>query len=379
MPKHLIKNFKHEAGAHCESTAMKDLIVHEGIEVTEEMVFGLDSTFGFIFIDNSQAENTEAKFNMEAPLFIGGKQGSIINDSMACRILGLNIAFETFSSPDVAWVSSKKWLDQDIPLGLQVDMGYLSYFNWKEEMHFGGHFITLIGYDEEKNLTFIFDREFDDVKEVSMNELKKARSSRFGHRFLRPHNKQFNILKRSDGKKPPLPKAVKLALQKVTRQVLSPSMNYHGIPALRLFAKSIPKWDVILKGDMKHPYINKIVPKASTTLEMMYGLIETMGTGGAIFRNIYSNFLKELLDHPDINEESQAWNEEELFYLEGAYEKISKSAELWSKFSSKIKKGFDKDKQNCLEFINLKELEELINNIISLEETCFRNLLKIKL
>jgi len=377
--RHVIKTLKHTAGSHCESTTIKDLIIHEGIEITEEMVFGLDSTFGFTFFDNSQSQNAVVEFGMGTPLFIGGKQGSIINESMACRILGLNIAFETFSSPDVAWDSSKKWINQDIPVGLQVDMGYLSYFDWKEKLHFGGHFITLAGYDEAKNLAFVYDTEFVDAQEISIDDLKKARSSKKGPRFLHPHNTQVTIMKRLDGKKPPFPKAVKLALQQVARQVVSPSTNRHGIPALRLFTKSIPRWKDILNGDMKHPYTRKIVPKAVITLEMMYGLIEEWGTGGAIFRNLYSNFLKELLNHPEINRGSYAWKEEELYYLEDAHEQITKSAMLWSKFSSQIKIALETDKENCLDYIDFNELAAIIENIISLEETCFRNLLQIKL
>lgn len=375
--KHIIKHFKHVPGSHCESTTIMDLIVHEGIEITEAMVFGLDSTFGFTFFNYSQDENVENVFNMEIPLFIGGKQGTITKESMICRILGLNITIETFSSSDAAWDSSKKWIKQDIPLGLQVDMGYLPYFN--EQIHFGGHFITLVGFDEGKNLAFVCDTEFEDVLENSIDDLKKARSSKHGPRFLHPHNTQVTILKRPDGKKPPFPKAVKLALQQVARQVISPSTNRHGIPALRLFTKSIPRWRSILHGDMKHPYISKIVPKASITLEMMYGLIEEWGTGGAIFRNLYAKFLKELLNHPEINKGSYAWKEEELFLLEDAHVQITKSAILWSQFSSQIKQALEKDQKNCLDYIDLNELETIIENIISVEEICFQNLLQIKL
>ncbi len=377
--KHVIQTLKHIAGSHCESTTMKDLIIHEGIEITEEMVFGLDSTFGFTFFDNSQSQNTVVEFGMRTPLFIGGKQGSINNESMACRILGLNIEFETFSSPNVAWDSSKKWINQDIPVGLQVDIGYLSYFDWKEKLHFGGHFITLAGYDAVKDVAFVYDTEFTDVQEISIGDLKKAQSSKHGSRFLHPHNTQFTIMKRLDGKKPPFPKAVKLALQQVARQVLSPSTNRHGIPALQLFAKSIPRWNDILNGSMKYSYNSKIIRKSFTTLEMMYGLIEEWGTGGAIFRNLYSNFLKELLNHPEITGGSYAWKEEELFNLEDAHEQITKSAVLWSKFSSRIKIALETDKENCLDYIDFNELEAIIENIISLEETCFRNLLQIKL
>ena len=374
-----IENFSHNKGSHCESTTLRNLIVHEEIDITEPMVFGLDCTFGFTFLKNSQGETTEDLFTREFPLFIGGKQGSIVQDSMLCRVLGLNIGIETFTSPDIAWDASKKWIMKNIPLGLQVDMGFLSYFDWPEEMHFGGHYITLTGYDEVKGLAFIYDTEFDDVQEVSVEELKKARSSKFGERFLHPHNRQVHILKRPDGKKPPFARAVKLALQQVARQVIVPSTNYLGIPALRLFMESIPSWPNILKGTMKSQYTNRIISKATFTLEMVYRLIEEMGTGGAIFRNLFSKYLKELMNHPEIREGIYAWKEEEFFYLEDAMEKITKSAILWKEFSSNIKKTLNQNKDDCLQLLDLTELTNLVKNIINLEEGGFSSLLQIKL
>ena len=156
-------------------------------------------------------------------------------------------------------------------------------------------------------------------------------------------------------------------------------MNYHGIPALHLFAKSIPRWPDILNGDMTDPYTGKRVIKAATTLEMMYGLIEEWGTGGAIFRNLYTNFLKELVNHPEIKMGPHSWKEEELFYLADAGDHLTKSASLWSKFSSYINQALQKNRQMCLKYLDFSELENLVENIIELEETCFDNLLQIKL
>jgi len=379
MVKHLIKNFEHEAGGHCESTTMKDLIQFLGIDISEPMAFGLDSTFGFSFLDNSKGVDEEADFNMDIPLFLGGKQGSIIDDSMLCRILGLDIKFETFSSPEVAWQSSKQLIQKNIPVGMQVDLGYLTYFNWEEEIHFSGHFIVLVGYDDNKNLAYVYEREFDDIQEVKIEDLKKARSSKEGYKYFDPHNKQFRIMKRSSGKKPPFVRALKLALRQVTQQFLFPSTNRHGIAALQLFSQTIPNWRSILTGDIITPYSKNRVTKAYYTLGMIYGLIEEMGTGGAIFRNLYSKFLKELSQHPEINEGSFAWSEEEFVYLEKAYENLFQSAHHWGQFANHLKEAIDKGKGQCLEYLNLDFLENNLNSIIPLEQEFFGNLMHIKL
>lgn len=375
--KHLIKDFKHELSSHCESSTLRDLIMHENIPISEETVFGLDSTFGFTFWDNRSSDIPIADSESGYPLFIGGKQGTITKDSLVCRILGLNITMGTFSSKEVAWESSKKFLQQDIPVGIQLDLGFLPYMEEAEDIHFGGHWVALVGYDEDNGLAYVSETDRAVIQEVPIEMLLNARNSKHGYSFVHPHNRQITIKRRLDGKKPPFAKAVKLAIQEVARHVLSPSMNFHGIPAMTLFLKTIPKWSETLQGQVK--YEGKMTSKAYFALDILYGLIETWGTGGAAFRNLYVGFLKELLNHADINEGQFAWNEEEKFYLEEAGEFLLNSAGLWNKFTSSIKKGLDMGKENILNYIDLKELENIFDQIILLEKKCFKNLLNIKL
>ena len=377
MGKHVIEDFKHELSSHCESSTLRDLIMHENIPISEEMVFGLDSTFGFTFWDNLSSDTPVDDPSSGYPMFVGGKQGTITKDSMACRILGLNITMETFTSVEVAWESSKKLLDQDIPVGIQLDLGFLSYMEEEEGVHFGGHWVALVGYDDDKGMAYVSETNQAVIQEVPIEMLLKARNSKHGYSFVHPHNKQITIKRRPDGKKPPFARAVKLALQEVSRHFLSPSMNYHGIPAMNLFIKSIPKWPETLQGQVKHE--GKMTSKAYFALDIVYGLIETWGTGGAAFRNLHAGFLKELLNHPEINEGQFAWNEEEKFYLEDAGGLLFKSAGLWNDFTGLIRKGLDEGKENILNYIDLKELEEIFDQIIPLEKECFKNLLNIKL
>jgi len=375
--KYIIKEFKHELSRHCESSALRDLISYEGIPITEEMTFGLDSTFGFTFMNNATGESSDDSFNMNFPFFLGGKQGTITKDSLVCRILGLNITMNTFSSADVAWESSKKLIIKDIPVGIQLDLAFLPYMEEEEDIHFGGHWVALVGYDEDKGVALVSETDRADIQEVPIDQLKKGRSSKFGSKFMHPQNKQITIKRRPDGKKPPFARAVKIALQEVSRQIVAPSINFHGIPAMRLFVKSIPTWPDILQGQLK--FSGEMVPKAYLSLDILHGLIETWGTGGSAFRNLYAGFLKELLQHPEINEGPHAWNEEEMFHLDVGGENLSKSAKLWGDFSSHLRTGLDKDKENCLDNLDLKYLEDLINEIIILEKDCFENVLKIKL
>ncbi len=377
MVKKIIEDFNHIVGEHCESSSMRDVIEYTGISISEPMIFGLDATMGFIFVDNTKRLNPDATFNMNLPFFVGGKQGTITENSLACRILGLSIKKETFKSPDEAWKSSKNLLNQDIPLIILVDMGLLAYFNWEDEFHFGMHSVILCGYNEEKNLAYIFDNNFKEILEVPLEELKKARNSKFGSKYMQPNNTQFIIRKRVDGKKPPFPVAVKLALQQVSNHLRAASVNNQGLMGMKLFAKSITKWQDVLKD--KIIYSGKPVSKAFITLENLYGFIEEYGTGGGLFRKLYSKFLKELSDHEEIVNGPNAWNHKEISLLNESFEMIKESGDLWSVFAQEIKNTMDKDKNHCLNLINFNKLEKLTNDIIHLEEEAFKNLNKIKI
>ena len=104
-------------------------------------------------------------------------------------------------------------------------------------MHFGGHAITLAGYDEEKNLAFVGDTEFEGFQEILIEDLKKARSSEEGSSFMHPKNTQYSMTPRPDGKHPPFAAGIKLSIQKVCNHMLRPSVNSNGLQGLKRFAK----------------------------------------------------------------------------------------------------------------------------------------------
>ncbi|MFX0100992.1 MAG: BtrH N-terminal domain-containing protein [Candidatus Hodarchaeota archaeon] len=381
MSKVIIENFKHSEGGHCESTTMRDLIEHAGIPISEPMEFGLDATMGFICMDNTKKVNEDALFNMDFPIFAGGKQGTITEDSLACRILGLVMKSETFKDGYEAWNSSKGYLGQGIPLGIKADMAYLPYFDWPEgeEIHFGSHAISLVGFDDEKQVALVCDNDHDEIQEVSIEMLMKARSSTHGSKFLHPRNFQFRINKRPDGKKPPFARAVKLAIQQVAKSMVAPSMNYLGLSGIQVLLKSIPEWSSKLGGKMKDDQRDRTVSAAYLTFEGLYGFIEEYGTGGAIFRNLYVLFLEELGTHPDILSGPHAWTDEEKSHLAIARDSLSESAKGWTNFASQLKSAMDKGGENCLEYVELNELSGIVENILEKEETSFETLIKITL
>lgn len=374
--KHMVNNFEHKVGHHCESSSMRDLFEFHGFPMSEAMAFGLDATMGFSFWDTTSTISFIPDSSI--PFFLGGKQGSIKPNSLACRLLGITLRKQSFTSADKAWDESKKMLDQDKPLILQIDLGFLPYFEEEGDIHFGGHAITLGGYDEEKGLAFVGDSQFEGFQEVPIEELKKGRSSEYGPKFMRPNNTQYSMMRRPDGKRPPLAAGVKLAIKEVVNNMLRPSVNNIGIQGLKQFANSIPNWKEKLKGTTKDPQ-GKEVATARIMFELLHGYIETWGTGGASFRNLYKGFLEELLILLELKEGPRAWSAEEFQIIEECIPIISDSAHHFTLIADTLLDAADKYKNDCINHVSLGELYNIALYILSKEEELFTKLSKIKI
>ncbi|MFX1370765.1 MAG: BtrH N-terminal domain-containing protein [Promethearchaeota archaeon] len=375
---HRVKNLVHRIGYHCESSSMRDLFEYYRFPMSEPMAFGLDGTMGFGFFDTT----SQASFipESEIPFFLGGKQGTIEPNSLACRLLGITLRKQSFTNPDKAWQESKRILDQDIPLILRVDIAYMPYEGFDEELdvaHFGGHTVTLGGYNEEKGIAYIGDTEFEGFQEVSIDILKRARSSMYGPKFLHPKNTQFFMTPRPDGKYPPLSAGVKLAIQKVVTNMLRPSSNNNGIQGLKQFANSIPTWKDKLNKNITNSKGEEI-SLAHLMFELTFGYIETWGTGGGSFRKLYKDFLEELLSYPELKEGRRAWNSDEFGILKECIPIINESAQDWTFIAQTLKNACDQHKYNCLNHVDFVELHNIAKNITKKEEQAFKKLSKIK-
>jgi hypothetical protein len=355
---------------------MRDLFEFHGFPMSEPMAFGLDATLGFGFFDTTNSISFIPESDI--PFFLGGKQGTIEPNSLACRLLGITLRKQSFTSANKAWEESKKMINQNQPLILKVDLGYLPYFEEEGDIHFGGHAITLAGYDSDKEVAYIGDTDHEGFQEISIEKLKEARSSEYGPKFMHPSNAQFSMLRRLDGKHPPLAAGVKVAIQKVVNNMLRPSVNTNGIQGLKQFATSIPFWKEKLQGEAKDPQ-GKSVSRARLMFELLHGYIETWGTGGASFRNLYSQFLGELLSHPDIREGPKAWRSEDFKIVEDTLPIIKDSAKFWTLIAETLKKAADEHKNDCLENVDLNKLQEHALQILNKEELLFKNLIKLKI
>ncbi|MFX0153182.1 MAG: BtrH N-terminal domain-containing protein [Candidatus Hodarchaeota archaeon] len=374
----IINNLIHRIGFHCESSSLRDLFEFYGFPMSEPMAFGLDATLGFGFFDTTGQVSFMPKSDI--PFFLGGKQGTIEPNSLACRLLGITLRKQSFTNTDKAWEESKRMLKQNTPLILRVDIAYMPYEGFDDEMeeaHFGGHAVVLGGYNEEIGIAYIGDTEFEGFQEVPIDILKTARSSTYGPKFMHPGNTQFSMTRRVDGKHPPLAAGVKLAIQKVVNNMLRPSMNSNGIQGLKQFANSILTWGDKLNKTITNSKGNEI-SLGRMMFELMHGYIETWGTGGGSFRKLYKEFLEELLSHPELKEGPRAWNSYEFGIIEECIPIISDSAQNWTLIAETLKNAGDEYKDDCINHVDFGELHNTVINILTKEEELFTRLSKIK-
>ncbi|HDZ17483.1 MAG TPA: DUF4872 domain-containing protein [archaeon] len=376
IQKKMVTDFLHRISYHCESSALRDLFEFYDFPMSEAMIFGLDATMGFGFFDTTN--KVSFILESEIPFFLGGKQGSIEPNSLACRLLGITLRKQSFTSADKGWEESKKLINQDIPLILRIDMGYLPYYEFQDDYHFGGHTITLAGYDDEKDIAYVGDTIYEDFQKVPIETLKKGRNSTYGPSFMHPKNVQYSMQRRPDGKHPPLAAGVKLAIQKVVNNILRPSMSNIGLKGLKGFANSIKGWGEKINGLIVKPS-NEKTASPELIFDLIYGNIETWGTGGAIFRNLYIEFLEEIQKHPELNTGPRAWNNDEFKLLEEAIPFIKESALNWTLIAEILKSAADEYKNDCINHVNFQELSEIAFKIVFSEEAGFKKLSKLKI
>lgn len=150
---------------HCETTALGVLLRHQGLDLSEPMLFGLGSGLSFVYWDSK---------NMGFP-FLGGRVKPFELTRNLAAALGLDLVVEETGSPRRAWENVRAPIDAGRPVGLQLDSYYLAYFGAK--VHFGGHVVAMYGYDDHD--AYLVDTEQQGgAVSTSLASLAEARAAR---------------------------------------------------------------------------------------------------------------------------------------------------------------------------------------------------------
>lgn len=270
----IILDFEHFGGGkNCQTSAMVRLMHHLGHDISEPMLVGISAGMGFIYWFMK---------NMPYPI-VGGMNRSDCRQfpgilGKAARRLGGD--FESILTKNVkkAHLFLKETLQCNQPALVCVDMAYLNHLLTGEDDHFGEHNFLVYGIDEPEDLAYISDR-FEGTLTMSLKQLQKARASEY-----RPFPAMNQMVRFSfPAKLTPLRELIPAAIRENVEALLNPPISNVGV-------KGIRKWSVELGK------YTKLIPNPRNlahALVMHYIYIETGGSGGAIFRQIYRDFLEE--------------------------------------------------------------------------------------
>jgi hypothetical protein len=260
-----ITNFTPYVGQHCETTATGTLLKRIGIDLSEPMLFGLGEGLSFIYWNMK---------TMDHP-FLGGRVKPDALTQNIVKNLGLEMTVNETSSRQKAWDNVQKLVEANQVVGLKLDSFYLEYFS--KPIHFAGHYVALYGYDEESAYLVDTDQQGGQVK-TSLKSLALARSEKGP---MSSRNLYYVI--GQPVQKYDLGEATRNALRNNARDYLNPPITNISYKGIKKAASEIIKWFEKAKD----------VETEFTTVAM---LMERAGTGGALFRNLYRDFLKECFE-----------------------------------------------------------------------------------
>lgn len=259
-----VPGFVHIPGHHCGSTALRNLLAFHGVEISEEMAFGLGAGAGFYYLAMDDASPSR---------WFNGRTARL--EESFRELTGAALELRTFGEEEGAdaWEAARAQIDTGNPALLLTDIYYLDHYG--NSAHFPGHAVVLAGYDEE--VAHLSDTAFEELQTTRLENLARARHS--GHPAYPLEGHMFTVGKEIDREQ--LEAAVPRAIEQAVREMLEPPFGpFAGVPALERLAEEAGSWP-------------EAVEDWQWCARFGYQVIERRGTGGGCFRLMYSRFLEE--------------------------------------------------------------------------------------
>lgn len=318
-------DFKHHQSAHCENGVVSNLLNHQGMALSEPMVFGIGSGLFFVYLPF-------IKVNF-APGFSYRPMPGKIFQRVAKR-LGIRVKHERFSSTEKAQAVLDEKLQAGIPVGLQVGVYHLTYFPDEYRFHFNAH--NLVVYGKEADEYLISDPVMDYTTRLTEEELQRVR---FAKGALAPKGHLYYLERlptRYD-----LERAVRKGIRQTCNDMLAP-VPLIGVRAMKWVAKNIRKWPSTIGVRKTNDYLGQLVR-----------MQEEIGTGGGGFRFIYAAFLQEagtLLHNPALIQRSEemtaigdAWRDFALD-ISRVYKNRKAGNDVYEKLAAQLENLADREK-----------------------------------
>jgi len=331
-------NFKALDGYHCQTNSFAKIYDFYNSPLSEDMLLGIGSGLGFMY------------WHQKGTLpFLGGRDNNKNFHIDMGERTGVVINSRSTSSAGKSEKTLVEMLKDKQPVMMFVDMGLLPCFDFGKDYHFGGHTHVACGFDG-KNTVLISEMNAKETGlkrgftyEISLEQLAKARGSKY--KPFPPQN-AYLIFDFSNFRQPTSTDIFD-SLKQTVKQMLNPPINNFGINGIRKAGTEINKWERRFNdNDLRMSIFN------------IYLFVTVAGTGGGIFRYMYSRFLKEV---------SKLVSNEELAKIGDS---IKECGDMWTEMASPLKDALDIDNPTAL----IRDVPDRLNAIASKEEEAFRML-----
>ena len=260
-----VPDYVHTPGNHCGSTALRNLLDFHGIELSEEMAFGLGAGASFYYLTLEDSSPSR---------WFNGRTARL--EESFRELTGAALEMRTFAAGEgdaEAWEAARAEVDAGNPALLLTDIYHLDHYG--SSAHFPGHAVVLAGYDEE--VALLSDTGFEQLQTTRLENLAEARHS--GHPAYPLEGHMFTVTEAVDPKR--LRAAVPAAIAQAAREMVAPTWGeFAGLPAVERLAAEAGSWP-------------ELAADWQWCARFAYQVIERRGTGGGAFRLMYSRFLEE--------------------------------------------------------------------------------------
>ncbi len=316
---------------HCETTTLGVLLRHQGLDLSEPMLFGLGSGLSFIYWDSK---------NMDFP-FLGGRVKPFELTRNLAAALGLELVVQETGSPRRAWENVKAPLDAGHPVGLQLDSYHLPYFSSKA--HFAGHVVALYGYDD-RDARLVDTEQQGGAVSTSLTSLAEARAARGP---MSARHRSFTLTVPAGGTPGPANR-IAPAISACADAFLHPPIANLGHRGIEKAGRLVPTW--LRRTDDPR----RDLPQAAM-------LMERAGTGGALFRNLYRDFLAECAELIDSD------------HVRTGHALYAEAATLWTEVAALIEKAGASGEEE-----HLRQAGTVLGELARVEREAMRELSRLQ-